>query len=56
MIYLSHGQLQVLFLLTIYSFSIFGHKECSQFDFDTDHPVMSMCKVISCAVEKERLV
>ena len=31
-------------------------KECSQFDFDTDHPLMSMCKGISCAVEKEHLV
>ena len=53
---LSHGQLQVLFLLPVYSFSIFGYKECNQFDFDIDHSVMSMCKGISCAVEKEYLV
>ena len=30
---LIHSQLQVLLLLTVYSFSIFGYKECNQFDF-----------------------
>ena len=30
---LSHSQLQVLFLLTVYSFSIFSCKECNQFDW-----------------------
>ena len=29
---LGHSQLQVLFLLTVYSFSIFSYKECNQFD------------------------
>ena len=53
---LSHSQLQVLFLLTVHSFSIFGYKECNQSDFGTDHLVMSMCKVVSCFVEKGCLV
>ena len=42
----------MLFLLTVCSFSIFGYKECNQFDFSIDHLVMSMCKVISCVLEK----
>ena len=42
---LSHSQLQVLFLLTVYSFSIFSYKECNQFDFRIDHLVMFMYKV-----------
>ena len=50
---LSHSQLQVLFILTVYSFSIFSYKEYNQSDFSTDHLVMSMCKVISSIVEKE---
>ena len=50
MICASH--LQVLFLLTVHSFSISGYKECNQFDFSIDHLVMSMCKAISCVVEK----
>ena len=45
-----------LVLLAVYSFSIFGYKECNQFDFDIDHLVMSMCKVISCVVEKGYLI
>ena len=40
---LSHSQLLVLFLLTVYSFSIFGCKEYNQSDFSVDHLVMSMC-------------
>ena len=40
------------FLLTVYSFCIYNYKECNQSDFDIDHLVMSMCKVISCVVEK----
>ena len=28
------------------------YKECNQFDFSINHLVMSMCKVISCVVEK----
>ena len=37
-------------MLTAYSFSIFGCKEYHQSDFGVDHLVMSMCRVISCAV------
>ena len=53
---LSHSQLQVLFLLTVYIFFIFGYKECNQFDFGIGHLVMSMCKVISCVIEKGYLL
>ena len=49
---LSHSQLLVLFLLTVWSFSIFGYKEYNQSDFDIDHLVMSMCSVFSCVVER----
>ena len=49
---LSHSQLQVLFLLTVYRFSIFDYKECNQSDFGIDHLVMSMYKVVSFVVEK----
>ena len=45
---LSHSQLPVLFLLTAYSFSIFGCKEYNQSDFSVDHLVMSMCRVRFC--------
>ena len=31
----------------LYSFSIFGYKECNQSDFGIDHLVMSMCRVVS---------
>ena len=31
--WLSHSQLQILFMLTVYSFSIFGYKECNRLDF-----------------------
>ena len=41
-----------LLLLAVYSFSIFGYKECNQYDFGIDHLLMSLCKVISCVVEK----
>ena len=41
-----------LFLLPVYNSSIFSYKECSQFDFDVDHLVMSTYKVISFVVEK----
>ena len=49
---LSHSQLQVVFMLTVYSFSIFGYKECNQSDSSIDHLLMSMFKIISCIVEK----
>ena len=45
-----HGQPLVLFLLTIYSVSIFGCKEYNQSDFGIDHLVMSTCRVVSCVV------
>ena len=41
---MNHSQLSVLFLLTVYSFSIFGYKERNQFDFGVGHSVMSMYK------------
>ena len=47
---MSHSQLPVLFLLTVWSFSIFGGKIYNQSDFSIDHLVMSMCRVISCGV------
>ena len=47
---LSHSQLPVLFLLTVYSFSIFSCKEYNQSVFGIDHLVMSMCRIISCVV------
>ena len=53
---MSHSQLPVLFLLTVYSFSIFGCKEYNQSDFSIDHLVMSMCRVISCVVGKGYLL
>ena len=36
---MSHSQLPVLFLLTVWSLSIFGCKECNQYDFGVDHLV-----------------
>jgi len=30
---MSHSQFQVLFLLTVWSFSLFGFKECNQYNF-----------------------
>ena len=33
-------------MVTVYSFSIFGYKECNQSDFSIDCLVMSMCKVV----------
>ena len=47
---MSHSQLQVLFLLTMYSFSIFGCTEYNQYDFGFDHLVMSMYRGFSCVV------
>ena len=47
---MSHSQLLVLVLLTIYSFSIFGCKEYNQSDFGVVHLVMSTCRVVSCVV------
>ena len=47
---LSYSQLPVLFLLTVYSFSIFDYKEYNQSDFGIDYLVMSMCRVFSCLV------
>ena len=49
---MSHSQLQVLFLLTVESFSIFSCKEHNQSDFDTDYLVVSMYKVVSWIVGK----
>ena len=49
---LSHSQLQVLFLLTVYSFSIFVYKEYNQIDVSIGRLVMSICKVVSSVVEK----
>ena len=51
---MSHSQLQVLFLLTVWSFAIFSYKEYNQSDFSVsiDHVVMSMCRVISCVVRR----
>ena len=43
----------VLFLLTVYSFSIFGCKDYNQSDFGVDHLVMSMYRVFSCVDESE---
>ena len=40
----------VLFLLTV--FSIFGCKEYNKSDISIDHLVMSMCRVVSCIVER----
>ena len=40
----------VLFLLTVYSVSIFGCKQYNQSDFGIDHLMMSMCRVFSCVV------
>ena len=45
---LSHNQLQVLFLLTVLSFFIFGCKVYNQSDFYIDHLVTSICRTISC--------
>ena len=47
---LSHSQLQVLFLLTVQSFSIFDCKEYNQSDFNIDQLVKFMCRVFSCVV------
>ena len=47
---LSHSWLQFLFLLTIQNFSIFGYKEYTQSNFNIDHLVISMCRVISWVV------
>ena len=46
----SHCQLPVLFLLTVWSFFIFGCKECNQSYFGIDHLMMSMCRVFSWVV------
>ena len=45
---MSHSQLQVLFLLTVYSFSIFHCKEHNHPNFSIDHLVMSMCCFLGC--------
>ena len=46
----------VLFLLTVYSFPIFGYKEYNQSEFGIGHWVMSRCKVGSYAVENGNLL
>ena len=53
---MSHSQLPVLFLLMVYSFSIFGYKEYNQSDFGIYHLVMSMCRVFFCVVGRGCLV
>ena len=45
---LSHSQLQVLFLRTVWSFSIFSCKEYNQSDYSIDHLVMFMCGFVPC--------
>ena len=45
---LSYGQLPALFLLTVWSFSIFGCKEYNQSDFGIDHLIVSIYRVFSC--------
>ena len=42
----------ILFLLTVWSFSIFVCKEYNQSDFSIDHLAMSMCRVIFWVVGK----
>ena len=54
--HLSHSQLPVLFLLIVYSYSIFGCKEHNQSDFGVDHLVMFMCRVFFCVVRRECLL
>ena len=46
----------ILFLLTVYSFSIFGCKEYSESDFGIGDPVMSMYRVFLCVVGRECLL
>ena len=42
------SQLQVLFLLTLYSFSVFSYKECNQSDFAIDHIVHVLSCLLCC--------
>ena len=49
---LCHSQLPVLFMLTVWKFSIFDCKEYNQSDFGIDHLVTSMCRVFSCVVRR----
>ena len=49
---MSHSQLPVLFLITVWSFSIFVCKGYNQSGFTLDHLVMSMCRIFSCVVGK----
>ena len=49
---MSHIQLLVLFLLTVWSFSIFTCKEYNQSYFSIDHLVMSMYRVISYVIAR----
>ena len=53
---MSHSQLQALFLLIVYSFSIFGNKEHNQSDFSIDHLLMTMCRLVHWIVWKECLL
>ena len=41
-------------MVTVYSFSIFGYKECNHSDFGIDHLLMSMCKVVLCGTLRKR--
>ena len=47
---LNHSELQVLFLLTTWSFSIFVCKEYNKSDFYIDHVMISICRVVSWVV------
>ena len=49
-------ELLVLFLLTVWSFSIFGYKEYNQSELGVDRLVMSMCRVVSCIVGRRCLL
>ena len=45
------GSSRSCFLLTVYSLSVFGYKEVINW-ISTGHLAMSVCKVVSSAVEK----
>ena len=45
-----------MFLLTVYSFSVFGCNEYNQSDFVVDHLLMSMCRGCSCVVGRGYLL
>ena len=53
---LSQSQLQVLYLLAIYNFSIFSYTQCNPFGFLLTILVTCMCKIVSCVVGKGYLL